>query len=86
MRRVEERQRDQRLFALGARRPSTWLGTALRLLKGRQAEAVVEAIDGARARSRGTVEPELPGDVDQPRGVLGSLEIAADPVQRIGDS
>ena len=32
------------------------------------------------------IEPEIEADVDQPRGVLRAFEIAADPVERVGDA
>ncbi len=40
----------------------------------------------AGAEFRRLIEPELQFHVDEPRGVLGSLEITAHPVQAVGDT
>ena len=35
---------------------------------------------------RPAIQPEVEADVHQPRGVLRAFEIAADPVERVGDA
>ena len=37
-------------------------------------------------RNRPAIEPEIEADVDQAGGVLRAFEVAADPIERVGDA
>ena len=56
-------------------------------VRGRRGlEALQHAHPVLAARLRRTLQVERQVDVDQPRGVLGALQVAAHPIEVIGDS
>ena len=69
---VEERQSDERLLAVSSGR--------------RKAEAAVQTVDGAGPHRRRAVKAEIPGHVDEARGVLRPFEVAANPIQCVGNA
>ena len=56
-------------------------------VRGRRGlEALQHAHPVLAARLRRTLQVERQVDVDQPRGVLGALQVAAHPIEVIGDA